>query len=188
MKKSINSITPVALLLLAACLILPGFLAPQNNSIPTWHLVYQNDSLGHALYGSKKDLINAVKRGSPVRVAWGEKLDDGTSDVEFSTPEFTTLVNDSDLVIQLPASMIQTDYMNAKRSFLKTNPPTQWRGLMSTDGHYHQFHTEFKTGDLKRVMWLKTAVAWYVFAPEHDNSYIPQLTIRNGIHLDSIKR
>jgi len=63
----------------------------------------------------------------------GEKLDDGTSDVEFSVPEFITLVNDTDLVAQFPASMIQTEYMIAKKSYLKTNPPTQWRAL-NVDG------------------------------------------------------
>ena len=168
--------------------MLSGCDHPKNIASAEWQLVYQNDSLGHPLYGSKKALIEAIKRGSPVRVAWGEKLDDGTSDVEFSVPEFTTLVNDSDVVIQLPASMIQTDYMNAKTSFLKTNPPTQWRALMSTDGHYHQFHNNLKTGDVTRIMWLKTAVAWYAQVPDQDNRYIPQLTIKNGIHLDSMKR
>jgi hypothetical protein len=154
----------------------------------TWHLVYQNDSLGRPIAGSKHRLIEAVKRGSPVRVAWGEKLDDQTSDVEFSTPEFVTLVNDSDLVVQFPASMIQTDYMTAKKSMLKTDPPMQWRALMSTDGHYHQFHTELNATDVKRVMWLKTAMAWYVLAPENDKRPVPDLALKNGIQLDSIKK
>ena len=168
--------------------LLSGCLVSKQQNIPTWHLVYQNDSTGHTLYGSKRSLAEAVKRGSPVRVAWGEKLDNGTSDVEFSVPEFITLVNDTDLVVQFPASMIQTEYMIAKKSYLKTNPPTQWRALMSTDGHYHQFHTDFKTGEVTRVMWLKTAMAWYALTPERDDRYVPQLALKNGIQLDSIKR
>lgn len=176
--------------LIACCfvILLSGCLVSKQQDIPTWHLVYQNDSTGHTLYGNKRILTDAVKRGSPVRVAWGEKLDDGTSDVEFSVPEFVTLVGDTDVVVQFPASMIQTEYMIAKKSYLKTNPPTQWRALMSTDGHYHQFHTDFKTGEVIRVMWLKTAMAWYVLSPQNDKRYIPALALKNGIQLDSIKK
>lgn len=165
-----------------------GCRVAKQPAVPTWHLVFQNDSLGHTLYGSKQVLINAVKRGSPLRVAWGELLDDGTSDIEFSVPEFTTVVNDSDLVVQFPASMIQTQYMVASKSYLKTNPPTQWRALMSTDGHYHQFHHALNSTEVVRVMWLKTAMAWYVLAPENDTRYIPKLALRNGIQLDSLKK
>lgn len=188
MRKLINNLQLIPVFLLSGCLIFSGCGNSKNTGSAAWRLVYQNDSLGHTIYGSKKMLVEAIKKGSPVRVAWGEKLDDGTSDAEFSVPEFTTLVNDSDVVAQMPASMIQTDYMHVKTSFLKTNPPTQWRALMSTDGHYHQFHTNFKTGDVTRVMWLKTAVAWYAEVPEHDDRYMPELTIKNGIHLDSMKR
>jgi hypothetical protein len=175
--------------LIAGCfvILLSGCLVSKRQDIPMWHLVYQNDSTGHTLYGNKRVLADAIKRGSPIRVAWGEKLDDGTSDIEFSVPEFITLVGDTDVVVQFPASMIQTEYMIAKKSYLKTDPPTQWRALMSTDGHYHQFHTDLKTGDVKRVMWLKTAMAWYVLSPLNDKRYIPELALKNGIHLDSIK-
>lgn len=168
--------------------LLSGCMVSRQQNIPAWHLLYQNDSTGHTLYGNKLALIAAIKRGSPIRVAWGEKLDDGTSDIEFSVPEFITIVSDTDLVVQFPASMIQTEYMIARKSYLKTNPPTQWRALMSTDGHYHQFHTDFKTGEVTRVMWLKTAMAWYALTPEHDERYIPQLALKNGVQLDSIKR
>lgn len=177
-----------ALIVCCFVILLSGCLVSKQQDIPTWHLVYQNDSTGHTLYGNKRVLADAIKRGSPVRVAWGEKLDDGTSDVEFSVPEFVTLVGDTDVVAQFPASMIQTEYMIAKKSYLKTDPPVQWRALMSTDGHYHQFHTDLKTGDVKRVMWLKTAMAWYVLSPRNDKRYIPGLALKNGIQLDSIKK
>lgn len=169
--------------------LLAGCAVPKHTGgEASWRLIYQNDSTGHTLYGNKQALIKAIKRGSPIRMAWGEKLDDGTSDVEFAVPEFTTLVNDTDVVVQFAPSMIQTEYMNAKKSYLKTNPPTQWRALMSTDGHYHQFHNDMKTGEVTRIMFLKTAMAWYAFVPENDNRFIPLLTIKNGIQLDSIKR
>jgi hypothetical protein len=169
------------------------FLHNRTPSPAAWHPVFQNDLNGHTLYGNKQDLLKAVRQGTPVRVAWGEKLEDGTSDVEFSNPDFTTLVNDSDLVVQFPVSMIQTDYMNAHRSFLKTNPPTAWKALMCTDGHYHQFHYELKTGEVSRIMFLRAAMTWYVFEPGENrpadnNDRQPNLTIPDGIVLDSMVR
>jgi hypothetical protein len=157
-----------------------------------WRPVFQNDLDGHALFGDKKALLQAVKQGCPIRVAWGEKLPDGTTDIEYSTPDFTSLVNDSDLVVQFPASAIQTDYMNAHKSFLKTDPPTTWKALMSTDGHYHQFHQNLLTGQITRVMYLRASMLWYAFtneAPEgRDGRHIPNMAIAGGIVLDSMIR
>lgn len=166
------------------------FIHNRTSSSAAWHPVFQNDLNGHTLYGNKQDLLKAVRQGVPVRVAWGEKLADGTSDVEFAAPDFTTLVNDSDLVVQFPVSVIQTNYMNAHHSFLKTNPPTNWKALMCTDGHYHQFHYDLKTGEVSRIMFLRTAMMWYVYEPGGNNDTVPgsALTIRDGIVLDSMIR
>jgi len=157
-----------------------------------WRPVFQNDINGRPLFGDKKALLQAVKQGCPIRVAWGEKLLDGTTDIEYSTPDFTSLVDDSDLVVQFPASVIQTDYMNAHRSFLKTDPPTTWRALMSTDGHYHQFHQNLLTGQVTRIMYLRASMLWYAFTNEtperRENDRIPDMAIARGIVLDSIIR
>jgi len=157
-----------------------------------WHPLFRNDLEGHTLFGDKKALLQAVKQGCPIRVAWGEKLPDGTTDIEYSTPDFTSLVNDSDLVVQFPASAIQTDYMNAHKSFLKTDPPTTWKALMSTDGHYHQFHQNLLTGQITRIMYLRASMLWYAFtneAPEGRKwDHIPDMAIAGGIVLDSMIR
>jgi hypothetical protein len=171
--------------------LLPVFIgcAGSRTSLsPSWHPVFQNDLNGRTAYGDKSALLKAVKQGCPIRVAWGEKIDDGTTDIEFAAPDFTSLVNDSDLVVQFPASMIQTDYMNAHRALLKTDPPIAWRALMCTDGHYHQFHTDLRTGAVTRIMYLRAWMMWYVYSPGANNEPIPELTIPNGIVLDSLVR
>jgi len=180
-------------------LILLAFISFSTSrpSVPTspagWRPLFENDSSGHTVYGSKKALLQAIKQGCPIRVAWGEKLPDGTSDIEFSTPDFTTLVNDSDLVIQFPASAIQTDYMNAHKAFLKTNPPITWKALMCTDGHYHQFHQDITTGQVKRIMYLRAFMLWYAFTgpaalEETVPPGTPDMAIPGGIVLDSLIR
>lgn len=162
------------------------FVSCSNQQQPTWQLVYQNDYTGKTKSGSKNELISALKRGSPIRVSWGEKLEDGTTCVEFAEPVFTTLINDSDVVVQFPLSMIQTNYINAEKSFLKTDPPIGWRALMSTDGHYHQFHYDLKTGDVKRIMYSRTNMSWYALIPVEDNREVPVLAEENTFKLDSL--
>ncbi|PST83576.1 hypothetical protein C7T94_13625 [Pedobacter yulinensis] len=120
-------------------------------------------------------------------MAWAELLKDGSSCVEFAEPEFTTLVNDSDLVVQFPVSMIQTEYFAAAKSYLKTDPPIQWRALMCTDGHYHQFHSDLASGKVIRTMHLKAAMAWYAEVPVHDERPVAALAVPDGIKLDSLK-
>lgn len=176
-------------------LVLMAFISFSTSRTTTpagWRPLYQNDTGGHTLFGDKRALLQAVKQGCPIRVAWGEKLPDGTTDIEYSTPDFTSLVNDSDLVVQFPASAIQTDYMNAHRSFLKTDPPTSWKALMSTDGHYHQFHQDLLTGQVTRIMYLRASMLWYAFTTQTPDDgtagHIPDMAIPGGIVLDSIIR
>ncbi len=100
------------------------------------------------------------------------------------------MVNDSDLVAQFPTSAIQTGYMNAHKALLKTNPPTSWKALMCTNGHYHQCHQDLTTEHVTRVMYLRDFMLWYVFSDEApgDKSAdrIPDMGIFNGIVLDSM--
>jgi len=180
------------MLFLLVLLAFISFSTSRTTAPAGWRPVFQNDVSGHTLSGNKKALLRAVKQGCPIRVAWGERLPDGTTDIEYSTPDFISLVNDSDLVVQFPASAIQTDYMNAHKSFLKTDPPTVWKALMSTDGHYHQFHQNITTGQVTRIMYLRASMLWYAFtgeAPEgRDGDHIPDMAAAGGIVLDSMFR
>lgn len=57
---------------------------------------------------------------------------------------------------------------------------------MSTDGHYHQFHYNMKTGDVARIMYSRTNINWYALVPEEDNRSIPVLAEENTFKLDSL--
>ena len=153
---------------------------------PAWQLVFQNDFDGNTLGGNVKDLISALKYGSPIRVSWGGMEADGSSWIEFAEPDFTTVMNDTAVVVQFPLSLIQTHYVDPKESFLKTDPPTGWRALMSTDGHYHQFHYNLKTGETTRIMYSRTNMNWYAIMPIPEHKPVPNLTPKNAFKLDSL--
>lgn len=154
-----------------------------------WQLVFQNDKNGETLFGSKSALCQALKEGKPVRLSWGQRLADGTSCIEFAEPHFITLVNGTDVVVQLPESLIQTSYTNSKESFLNTQTPSKWHALMATDGHYHQFHTELGTGKIVRIMYLRANMSWFVPLDQAEaritsDTYV--LDEMEGIVLDSV--
>lgn len=172
--------------------VLLGIAFPGCSSgdrVPSWRLILQHDHNGKTLSGSRKALSDALKRGSPMRVAWGEKLQDGRSVVEFAVPDFISLMADSEVVVQFPMHILQTNYVDADKAFLRTSPPPSvWRALMSSDGHYHQFHYDLKTGEIVRIMYARTAMNWYAFVPVDDDRQVPELALPNTFVLDSLWR
>lgn len=164
----------------------------QHASPHEWRLVYQNSLDGRPITGSVDELIGALKRGSPIRVAWGgvdgaEGSDD--SWIEFVEPDFTTVIDDSAVVVQFPQSFIQTSYTDVGETYLQTDPPTVWRALMSTDGTYHQFHYDLRTGEITREMYARTEMSWFALAAPRDGESVgepPDLTPRDAFRLDSV--
>lgn len=86
-----------------AILLAPGLTSPRTAPEPAcgpsaWAMVFRNDTLGRDAGGKRGDLLNALRRGSPIRVAWGELTPDGTSVVEFAEPILTNLMGERDVV------------------------------------------------------------------------------------------
>lgn len=160
--------------------------APRSAAPYAWKLMFQHDADGKPLHGSREELARALKRGSPIRVAWGEKLANGTSVVEFAVPDFISLMNDSELVVQFPVHVLQTSYIDPEKAELRTTPPpTLWRALMSTNGRFHQFHQDIATGQVVRTMSARTYASWYAYVPEHDDRPVPDLARVGTFRLES---
>ncbi|MGH9320794.1 MAG: hypothetical protein ACRD3V_13025 [Vicinamibacteria bacterium] len=153
---------------------------------PTWQLVYQHDLDGNPLIGEVEDLINAMKGGSPIRVSWGGTVAADSSWIEFAEPVFVTVMNDNAVVVQFPLSFIQTDYVDPGEAFLQTDPPTGWRALMSTNGNYHQFHYDLRTGAITRIMFARTQASWFALVPPREGRPVPDLTPTGAFELDSV--
>lgn len=129
-----------------------------------WRLAYQHDTHGKDLRGSRADLVAAMERGSPLRVAWGVQEPDGRSVVEFAEPVFTSLMNGRDIVIQFESAFIQTDYLDPTKATFRL-PPLAWHGLISTDGRFDAFMVDIATGNVERRLAQRVNASWYVHAP-----------------------
>lgn len=172
---------------LACLLILGGCSADERAAEPAaWRLVYQHDLDGNPIVGSVRGLIDAMKRGSPIRVSWGGTVAGDTSWIHFAEPVFTAVMSDTAVVVQFPLSFIQTNYVAAPEAFLKTDPPIGWRALMATNGNYHQFHYDLRTGELSRIMYARTQMSWFALVPPRDDRPVPDLMPSNAFQLDSV--
>jgi len=150
--------------------------APEACEIPQWRFLFANGPHGEEVGGKRADLIAAVRRGSPLRVGWGEAAKDGSWSVEeFSNVGFTNLMGGKDLVVQLEPAMIQNDYLDATKATLRAEP-LEWRAMMSTDGRFDAQMTVPSTGKLYRTLRQRTRIHWYAFAPD------PACDRRDAVH------
>lgn len=185
--KEFSQSMKVPIVLLVVFMMLPGCMeGVRKQTNQTWQLVYQNDFNGRPISGSIKELTDAMKRGSPIRVSWGGTESDGSSWIEFAEPIFTTIMNDTAVVVQFPLSFIQSNYTDPDSAFLKTDPPTGWRAIMSTTGDYHQFHYNLKNGEVSRIMYARTNMGWFALSKREDDRPVPNLTPENAFKLDSL--
>jgi hypothetical protein len=155
-------------------------------SVSAWRLLFQNDPSGKDTGGSRKHLLDALRRGSPLRVSWGTTEPDGRSVVEFADVGFTSLMNGRDLVVQFQPAFIQTDYLDPTRSALR-RPPLEWHGLMSTDGRFDAVMLDLEGDTVFRRLAQRARMSWYALAPDPacDKRPIPELARAGAITLDS---
>jgi len=135
---------------------------------PSWRLVYQHDADGKPLAGAKDALFDAVRRGYPIRLAWGASFTEGglARSVEHSAePVFVTIMNGSELFVQLPEHIAQASYVDPEKAVFE-DPAVMWRGLMGTNGSFDAVYVDRSTGKEVRRLPQRVRLAWFAMAPE----------------------
>lgn len=135
---------------------------------PEWRLVYRHDADGKPVAGDKEALFDAVRRGYPIRLAWGAALPGaaGGASVEHSAePVFVTIASRADLFVQLPEHIGQTSYADPAAARFEA-APVMWRGMMGTDGSFDAVYVNRATGQEVRRIPQRAAIAWFALAPE----------------------
>ncbi len=133
-------------------------------SSPEWISVYRSGIRGEALSGSKDALLKAVRAGNPIRVGWGLKRErDGVvRSVEHTAdPVFLTIVDETDIVVQLPEHVAQQSYWDMDKAFFD-DASVMWRGVISTKGTFDAIWVNRATGELVRRSPQRAMFTWYV--------------------------
>ncbi len=152
-------------LLLAAGMLAPSAAAACDNTA-NWRLMYVNGPDGEPLAGKLEALLAALRRGSPVRVAWGEAAETGAWSVEeFAATTFVNIMAGRDVVAQIEPALIQSHYTDAARAGLRL-PMTEWHATIATTGRFEAVMLDRRSGVQQRHLVQRTTVHWFALAPD----------------------
>ncbi|HEX4913433.1 MAG TPA: hypothetical protein VFV51_05735 [Vicinamibacterales bacterium] len=148
--------------------VLPACAARSAETcVPSWRMVYRHDADGRAIAGEKQSLLDAVRRGAPVRFAWGFSASAGGKPiaVEHSAdPVFLTIMDREHVFVQLPEHIAQSSYFNPEGARFDA-PSVMWRGLMGSDGTFDAVYVDRATGKEVRRFPQRVGLAWFAFMP-----------------------
>jgi hypothetical protein len=118
------------------------------------------------IVGDRKALLSAIRRGSPVRVGWGEAAADSAWSVEeFAGTSFVNIMAKHDVVAQIEPAWIQSHYTDAGRAGLRV-PMTEWHATIATTGRFEAIMLDRQSGAQRRRLVQQTTVHWFAFAPD----------------------
>lgn len=143
------------------CVVEPALSA----CIDGWRLMVQTDTNGDVLAGAREALFDAVRRGWPLRVAWGSRSGDNPSrSVEHvAEPVFVTITAGQELHAQLPEHIAQASYWRNENAQFD-EPAVMWRGLLSTSGRFDAAWVNRATGETLRRMPQRARTSWFADA------------------------
>jgi hypothetical protein len=134
---------------------------------PHFWLVYRHDADGRPLEGTRQALLDAVRRGVPLRFAWGASIDTaaGAVTVEHTAePVFVSIMRGEHVFVQLPEHIAQASYVQPEQARFQT-PSVMWRGLMGSDGTFDAVMVDRATGAEVRRLPQRAGVAWFAELP-----------------------
>ncbi len=136
---------------------------------PVWRLIYRHDAAGKRMAGSKPALLAAIRRGDPVRLAWGADLPPAGAaarSVEHSAdPVFVSIASGEEVYAQLAEHAVQKSYWERGKA-APEHPPALWRGVLGTDGSFDAMMVDAATGKLVRRLPQRAGIAWFAFSPD----------------------
>ena len=128
----------------------------------TWELVYHNDLDGNPVSGSQEDLIQAVRDGQDIRLAWwSQSSKDPKRKVEhLADAKFLTIMSDIVVFAQIDPIYGQTPDFEEQKITLKEN--LQWVMIAGTNGKFESMMTDIITGEIKGHGIRQLPFKWYV--------------------------
>ncbi len=128
----------------------------------SWTMVYHNDSEGKRENGNIGDLIEAIRNGKEIRMAWwAQSPSNPKRKVEhLADASFLTIMSDSIVFGQIEPIYGQTPDFNDFTVTLKEN--LEWVMIGGTNGNSDAMTSNTITGEILGHSKRKRAFKWYV--------------------------
>lgn len=176
LKGTRNTLALIGVAAISAC---APYVILKASDVPKWQLVYRHDADGQVMAGSMAELLAAIRRGAPIRVAWGTKVepDGGTQSVEHAAdPVFVSIVDGEHVVVQLPEHVAQRAYAEIGGAVFD-DAAVMWRALMTTQGVFDAVWVNRATGETVRHVPQRVGLAWFAYQPENPEARQPPLDL-----------
>ena len=154
-------------LVLQACSTFSVNHAPQPSA---WRLMLKHDRDGNVLSGDKQHLVNAVRQGCDLRVAWGaRRAADPSRTIEHISSPLWVAIRDGDMVeVQLDDFLINLSVLGepnedhpARQRFGGTEKVVMWRANFRIDGNFDAVWYDPTTGALIERVPQRHAASWF---------------------------
>lgn len=177
-------LVPLLAGLLVAVALVPELRAQAAGSAaPGWRMVYRHDPDGAPLTGDKALLLDAIRRGLDIRLAWGVRhpRDDTRSVEHTALPVFVTIVDEAEVFVQVAEHVAHADYWARERQGF-ADPRIVWTGILGTTGSFEAVWYNRATGEPVRTLPQRVAISWFVSYPAgpRDEPAAPSLAPRAG--------
>ena len=160
------------------CLLLWVVACQQPSDTGSWQLVLKTDADGSVIAGSKEALINAIRKGSDLKIGWGVQRED-LSIEHLSEPIWLAILSEQEVMAHLDPqvlSAIDWDDLNANYED-PTLLPQEWRVVLNTKGDFDAVWYDRKADTIVRRWPQKHIMSWFakgspsqkavpLFAPE----------------------
>lgn len=96
-------------------------MSPSQVQESSWVLIYENDAEGNQIQGDKEKLIQALRQGKEIRIAWvHQSLSNPKIKVgHLADAKFLTLMSDQTILAQIGLIVGQSPYFETQEIFLK---------------------------------------------------------------------
>lgn len=153
-----------------ALFILIAFGCSENQTEKTlkdkvgWQLEYRNDSSGNTEFGSKKDLIKAVRMGLPIRIGFGgRRVRDSTKSVEHVADiHFLTIANGEEVFGQIRPIIGQNPDLDSDTLSISFRKNYEWILLAGTNGFSERMTTSRIKDSVISSNYRRMKASWFV--------------------------
>ena len=147
-----------------ACAQGSGNLTHLHSDANKWTLVYKNDYDGKTLFGSKDDLIYALRSGSPLRIGYGgHRQGDTLRSIEhIAEAQFVSIANSNEVFAQIATNIGQDPSLGEEPLTMKFHEDRKFSMIACTNGTASSLSIDFKIDSLRTSNPSRRGFYWYV--------------------------
>jgi len=133
-----------------------------------WQKVFQNNEKGESLFGEKKDLLDAVRLGYPIRIGWGSRRVEHVAEAEF-----LTIFQGKEVFAQIRTIIGQAPSIQNDSLKIKLRNENHWTKIAATNGYSNTLMTNYLNDTIVGGREGYSSATWYVLYPNSQKEIKP---------------